>query len=209
MPHTIELEGKQKSSEPFLLSYINNFLSTLLFVPDHPEQEPLYLIRGLLNVIQEYAWDPHGDTKALAYLNVLNLLAAMSQEQYLYHIDKVDSNDALYGGDPKFTAQVAELCGSVVDEVLAHLRHLGDMAQFQRQAALAMELMNRIVIGGDLGNKSLLLLCANLWNLAHKHGTLDHKTSVRCLEFVKQRGARPKGRPYSELASKLQIPSPV
>ncbi|EEC15414.1 esophageal cancer associated protein, putative, partial [Ixodes scapularis] len=209
MPHTIELEGKQKSSEPFLLSFINNFLSTLLFVPDHPEQEPLYLLRGLLNVVQDYLWDSHSDARAVAFLNVLNLLTALSQDNYLHHIDKVDSNDALYGGDPKFTAQISELCGSVMDEVLSHLKYLGDAGQYQRQAALAMELLNRILIGGSLENKSLLSLCVNLWNLAHKHGTLDHKASVRCLEFVKQRAARPKGRPYSELACRLQIPSPV
>lgn len=209
MPHTIELEGKQKSSEPFLLSFINNFLSTLLFVPDHPEQEPLYLLRGLLNVVQDYLWDSHSDARAVAFLNVLNLLTALSQDHYLHHIDKVDSNDALYGGDPKFTAQIVELCGSVMDEVLSHLKYLGDAGQYQRQAALAMELLNRILIGGSLENKSLLSLCVNLWNLAHKHGTLDHKASVRCLEFVKQRAARPKGRPYSELACRLQIPSPV
>lgn len=209
MPHTIELEGKQKSSEPYLLSFINNFLSTLLFVPDHPENEPLYLLRGLLNVLQDYLWDSHSDARSIAFLNALNLLSALSQDSYLHHIDKVDSNDALYGGDPKFTAQIRELCGSVMDEVLNHLKYLGDAGQYHRQAALAMELMNRILIGGNLENKSLLSLCINLWNLAHKHGALDHKTSVRCLEFVKQRAARPKGSPYSELASKLQIPSPV
>ncbi|XP_064477807.1 VPS35 endosomal protein-sorting factor-like isoform X2 [Ornithodoros turicata] len=209
MPNTIELEGKHRSTEPFLLSYINNFLSTLLYVPDNPEHEPLYLLRGLLNVVQDYVWDSHCDSRALVYLNVMNLLSAMIQDSYLYHVDKVDSNDTLYGGDPKFTNEVNELCQTVLDELLCHLKQLGDSGQYKRQAVLALELLYRIVINGDLHSRQLMGLCINLWNLAHRHATVDHRMSVRCIEFIKQKGTKPKGKPFAELASKLQIPSTV
>lgn len=33
MPKTIDIDGRQKSSQPYLLSYLSNFLSTLLVVP--------------------------------------------------------------------------------------------------------------------------------------------------------------------------------
>lgn len=33
MPKTIDIDGRQKSSEAYLLSYLSNFLSTLLVVP--------------------------------------------------------------------------------------------------------------------------------------------------------------------------------
>lgn len=38
MPKTIEIEGRSKNSEPYLLSYLSNFLSTLLVVPVSPQR---------------------------------------------------------------------------------------------------------------------------------------------------------------------------
>ena len=33
VPKTLEIDGKQKSTEPLLLEFINNLLATLLYVP--------------------------------------------------------------------------------------------------------------------------------------------------------------------------------
>jgi hypothetical protein len=54
---------------------------------DSPDQGVLYLIRGLLNILQNYTWDMHNDTKIRLYMHVLSLLSAMSQESYAYHVD--------------------------------------------------------------------------------------------------------------------------
>lgn len=41
VPHSISVEGKLRSSEGFLLDFINNFLATLLVVPvTHPPAKP-------------------------------------------------------------------------------------------------------------------------------------------------------------------------
>ncbi|CAG2119716.1 unnamed protein product, partial [Medioppia subpectinata] len=41
-------DGRPKSTDPFLLSYISQLLSFLLIVPDNPDgPEPLYLFKGL------------------------------------------------------------------------------------------------------------------------------------------------------------------
>uniref|UniRef100_A0A8C2JPK2 VPS35 endosomal protein-sorting factor-like n=1 Tax=Cyprinus carpio TaxID=7962 RepID=A0A8C2JPK2_CYPCA len=125
VPRTISIEGKQRSSESFLLDFINNFLSTLLVVPDHPEQGVLYLVRGLLNMVQDYTWEDNSDAKIRVYISALPLLAAMSQESYLYTIPKVDSNETLYGGDPKFIAEINKLCETLISQVLDHLKGLG------------------------------------------------------------------------------------
>uniref|UniRef100_A0A672RXJ8 VPS35 endosomal protein-sorting factor-like n=1 Tax=Sinocyclocheilus grahami TaxID=75366 RepID=A0A672RXJ8_SINGR len=125
VPRTISIEGKQRSSEPFLLDFINNFLSTLLVVPDHPEQGVLYLVRGLLNMVQDYTWEDNSDAKIRVYISALPLLGAMSQESYLYTIPKVDSNETLYGGDPKFIAEINKLCETLIGQVLDHLKGLG------------------------------------------------------------------------------------
>ncbi|XP_054717134.1 VPS35 endosomal protein-sorting factor-like [Uloborus diversus] len=207
-PPTIELDNKHKSTEPFLVTYISNLLSTLLIVPDHPEQEPLYLIRGLLNVIQDYTWEQHSDSKVLIYLNVLDLLSAMSQETYAWSIEGVDSNDALYGSDPKFISEINKICSTLIDEILAHLKYLGDKNNFKKQSHLALELFCHIIAHGDLSSNSLFTLANNLWLLAHRHGHCDKKYALNCLNCLKVKSAH-HGSPYQELANKLQLPSQV
>ncbi|XP_077304991.1 VPS35 endosomal protein-sorting factor-like isoform X5 [Lithobates pipiens] len=125
VPKTIVIDGKIRSSEAFLLEFLSNFFSTLLVVPDHPEQGVLSLVRGLLNVIEDYAWEDNRDDKIWIYSSVLHLLAALCQESYLYHIDKVDSNDNLYGGDAKFLTEIGKLCDTLIGQILEHLKALG------------------------------------------------------------------------------------
>ena len=55
---------------------------------DHPEHGVLYLVRGVLNMVQDYTWEDNGDAKVKVYISALPLLAAMSQETYLYSIPK-------------------------------------------------------------------------------------------------------------------------
>ena len=55
---------------------------------DHPEQGVLYLVRGLLNMVQDYTWEENSNAKVKVYLSAIPLLAAMSQESYLYTIPK-------------------------------------------------------------------------------------------------------------------------
>jgi hypothetical protein len=56
VPQFMELDRKRQSTERFMMEYFNSFLSTLLTVPDNPDQQVLYLIRGLLNGLDEYQW---------------------------------------------------------------------------------------------------------------------------------------------------------
>ncbi|GIY19382.1 VPS35 endosomal protein-sorting factor-like [Caerostris darwini] len=207
-PAVMEVDSKHKSTEPYLLSYISNLLSTLLIVPDHPEQEPLYLIRGLLNVIQDYTWEQHSDTKVLVYLNVLNLLSALSQETYIWSLDGVDSNDALYGSDPKFITEINKICSTLIDEILAHLKFLGERGNFRKQSYLALELLYHIIAHGDLSCNSLFTLSNNLWLLAHRHGHCDLKSAGNCLIYLKVKASHKWG-PYQDLANKLQMPTQV
>lgn len=37
----------------------------------------------------------------------------------------VDSNETLYGGDPKFVAEINKLCETLIGQVLDHLKTLG------------------------------------------------------------------------------------
>lgn len=207
VPRTISIEGKQRSSEPFLLDLINNFLSTLLVVPDHPEQGVLYLVRGLLNMVQDYTWEDNSDAKVRVYISALPLLAAMSQETYLYTIPKVDSNETLYGGDPKFIAEINKLCETLIVQVLDHLKGLGRDDGVRRQGGLALSLFGCLLAHGDLRNNKLNQLTVNLWNLSHKHGYCDTRTSVRTLEYIKQQSQQPDLGHLSDIITRLSLQS--
>ncbi|KAM3916661.1 VPS35 endosomal protein-sorting factor-like [Leptodactylus fuscus] len=207
VPKTINIDGKMRSSETFLLEFLSNFFSTLLVVPDHPEQGVLFLVRGLLNVIEDYTWEDNSDDKVRIYTSVLHLLAALSQESYLYHIDKVDSNDNLYGGDTKFLAEINKLCDTLIGQILEHLKALGKEKTLKRQSSLALLLFNSLFAHGDLRNNKLNQLAVNLWNLAQKHGYADTKTMVKTLEYIKRRSKQPDCSYLNDLANRLPLQS--
>ncbi|KAK3529378.1 hypothetical protein QTP70_029483, partial [Hemibagrus guttatus] len=207
VPRLINVEGKQRSSEPFLLDFISNFLSTLLVVPDHPEQGVLYLVRGLLNMVQDYTWEDNSDAKVRVYISALPLLAAMSQESYLYTIPKVDSNETLYGGDPKFVAEISRVCETVIGQVLDYLKTLSQDEGARRQGTLAFSLFSCLLAHGDLRNNKLNQLAVNLWNLSHKNGYCDTRTSVRTLEHIKQQAQQPDTAHLSDMLQRLSLQS--
>ncbi|XP_074821455.1 VPS35 endosomal protein-sorting factor-like isoform X3 [Eretmochelys imbricata] len=207
VPKMINIDGKMRPSEPFLLEFFCNFFSTLLIVPDHPEQGVLFLVRGLLNVIQDYTWEDNSDDKVRIYANVLHLLSAMTQETYIYHIDKVDSNDTLYGGDSKFLIEINKLCETVIAQILDHLKTLGQEETLKRQSQLALYFFNSILAHGDLRNNKLNQLSVNLWNLAQKHGFADTKTMVKTLEYIKRQSKQPEMSHFTELALRLPLQS--
>ncbi|KAI4793261.1 hypothetical protein KUCAC02_032838 [Chaenocephalus aceratus] len=162
VPRSISVEGKLRSSESFLLDFINNFLSTLLVVPDHPEHGVLYLVRGLLNMVQDYSWEESSDAKVRVYISALPLLAAMSQESYLYSIPKgelspclwynlysiprVDSNETLYGGDPKFLSEINKLCETLIGQILDQLKTLGRDESQQADMSHLSETVQRLAL---------------------------------------------------------------
>lgn len=45
----------------------------------------------------------------------------------------MDSNDTLYGSDPKFISEINKMCSVLLDEILAHLKYLNTNEEFQKQ----------------------------------------------------------------------------
>nr|XP_046233365.1 VPS35 endosomal protein-sorting factor-like isoform X2 [Scatophagus argus] len=207
VPRSISVEGKLRSSESFLLDFINNFLATLLVVPDHPEHGVLYLVRGLLNMVQDYTWEDNSDAKVRVYISALPLLAAMSQESYLYAIPKVDSNETLYGGDPKFLSEINKLCETLIGQILDHLKALGRDESTRRQSTLAFSLFGVLLAHGDLRNNKLSQLAVNLWNLSHKHGYCETRVSVRTLEYIKHQAQQPEMTHLTDAVQRLALQS--
>lgn len=70
-----------------LASWINNFLSLLVVFPGHPNQGPLYLVKGLLNALQSCeGWDKHPYTQSQVFLNMFSFLFTSLQPRFPYHV---------------------------------------------------------------------------------------------------------------------------
>jgi hypothetical protein len=73
--------------ERMLFDYICNLFSTLLLTPDNPEQGGLYLLNGILNVLQNHLKFENPEIKFQIYLNFISLLNALKQEKYIFHVE--------------------------------------------------------------------------------------------------------------------------
>ncbi|KAL5019246.1 hypothetical protein ScPMuIL_004968 [Solemya velum] len=205
MPKMMDFDGKVRSTETFLMDYIQNFVSTLLTVPDNPDSGVLYLLRGLINIVQNYTWDVHSSGKVLVYLRVIAILSASCQEVYCYRVDKVDANDALYGNDPKFLSEARSMCSTLVDEVLSQLKLLSDSDSLKKQGSLTLELLNTIISHGDLSQPSMVTLAVNLWGLAQKHGQTDSKQKMKVLDTIRIKSSSENGSQYRDLLNQLPV----
>jgi len=183
VPKTIELDNKNKSSEPYFVEYINHLISSLLVVPDHPEHGVMYLVRGLLNALQEYPWEESSDAKCKIYMNAVCLLSASCQETYLYSIKKVDSNDKLYGHGQKFIVEVIKIIDTLVKQVLEQYKTLREKSP-RNLSSSALNLFNRICVHGDISNEYMIKLAMKLWMLAKGTGQSDRALMKRTKQWV-------------------------
>lgn len=74
------------------------------------------------------------------------------------------------------------MCSIILGEILKHLKHLGPS---RKQSVLALELLTRIAIRGDISCNYLQTLFINLWELCWKHGYTDEKYAVRWVKASK------------------------
>merc|ERR1719505_326367 len=188
VPKLIEVENKSKSSEQYFVEYINSLLSVLLIVPDHPDHGVLYLMRGLLNVLQDYKWDENSDSKIRVYLNAICLLSAASQEIYIYQLSKIDSNDKLYGSSKKFLAEIISIIDTLAKEIMERVKDIGNKS-LKKQAFLSLAFFNRMLSHADMSSPSMQNLGANLWRLAEQHGQADKQFMERLRKHVQHRTA--------------------
>ncbi|KAL3286689.1 hypothetical protein HHI36_001184 [Cryptolaemus montrouzieri] len=163
-------EDYTKKDEYFLVAYIKKFICVLLVTPDNPDLGVLSLLRSLLQVLQQYKWDHNGTSLVTIYLAVLDVLSVMAQDMLPYHIDKVDSNDALYGGDEKFITEVNKICSLLVIEILSQLKMMGSS---RKQSLVALELFIRLMNRCDLREPTMHKLMINLWQQCSRRGFID------------------------------------
>ncbi|KAL1502197.1 hypothetical protein ABEB36_007374 [Hypothenemus hampei] len=150
-------------------------------IPDNPERGVLSLTRNLLNILRNFQWARENGSLAVLYISAIDLLASMTQDDYSYHVDRVESNDALYGADPRFVQEVDNMTSLVIGEILGMLKELGSC---KKQAQLAIDLFLRVVLRGDLNVTQVNILALNLWNLSLKSGYSDIKYLWRIREYL-------------------------
>lgn len=190
-------------TELFLLPFVRQFLSTLLIVPDNPERGVLSLTRMLLNVLRGFEWNKPSCCLGLIYINVIDLFSVMAQEVYPYHVDKVESNDALWGSDQRFIKEIDTMISIVVGETLNLLKELGPC---RKQSQLAVDLFVRIVTRADLSITSTSALALKLWNLCLKSGYGDFKYMGRTREYLLSQSMNLNENPLQQLVDKLMLP---
>ncbi|CAH0380995.1 unnamed protein product [Bemisia tabaci] len=166
-PTSFIIDNVSKSSEPFLISYFCDFLSTLLVVPDNAEQEVLFLTRELIKTLRKYPWE-NELSRSYLYLYALDMLSTCVQVSYPYHVKNVDSNDVYYGSHSKFIKEVNWICSVILEEILAVLKAFAQPDKLRLQHELAAALLHRMVVRADLRDESVLTLCVNLIGLIKK-----------------------------------------
>lgn len=181
IPELLEIEEGVTPNEQFLISYLKQFLSTLLVVPDSPEKGVLHLTRVLLNAIKRYRWE-HKNNLFEMYLSVLDMLSTMVQETYPYYVDKVESNDTFYGSEPKFIMEVNKVNSIILQELLGILEQLesGHM-----QATLSLKLVMSLVNRSDMfKNDALSILAVNLWKVSSRQNVININHLVSLKDYL-------------------------
>lgn len=179
-----EYDADPNRDEHYLVSFVKKFLSTILIIPDNPDFGVLSLLRSLLNILRKYDWDQNGTSLLSVYLCVLDLLSVMAQETLPYHVDKVDSNDTLYGSDEKFLSEIEKMCKIILTEVLNLLKEKGTS---KKQSALMLELFVCLMNRCDLEDGLTRKLAYNLWQQCRKHGLIEKKFMESIKKYYKHK----------------------
>lgn len=191
------------NTEEDLVSFVRAFTSFLLVFPGHPQHGPFYLIKGLLNAIQQYGkWTTATPGKASVYLGVLQLFCTYHQRTFPYHVLRVESNDRLYGGDDSYQSDLTVFVDTLVEELLVQLNEIGeagDMTSKKEQGTLALEFVNVLLASFEMNPHSATLV-VKLFQLAKKNGVVSKAYVQSTLEHIQSK----KGSWYSDVAQKIQ-----
>lgn len=103
--------------EKYLNDFLSNMMSTLLAVPDNPEQGVLYLLTGCLNLVQKHLTWENVECKFNLLLNGLVILSALKQEAHLYGVSDVEANDTLYASDIKYLREINSMIDSIGNDL--------------------------------------------------------------------------------------------
>ena len=64
--------------------------------------------------METFPWSPKSDAPVQAHLALVQLCSALAQPRLPYRVEGVQSNDALYAGEPEYAEEVLELTHELV-----------------------------------------------------------------------------------------------
>ena len=169
-----------------LVSLICWISSCFVSVPGHPEQGPFYLMRGLLNLIQEYDWGNGSDAKIRLFIYTLSTLDAFSQETLPYTYTGVSSNDELFMEDDDYKTQLVKIGNTIVEKAYEEISALSvdeDVSSKRKQSSCAADLLGSIVFIPTL-NPKLLELISKLYKLTKSGDSQTQRTVNRIKKTV-------------------------
>ncbi|CAK1552041.1 unnamed protein product [Leptosia nina] len=200
IPQFVHEDGQQKPTQDRVMGLIGSFLSTLLILPDNVDSNTkAYILSGFIKTMERIPWRKTDPLYYTTLLRILDLLCEMTQEQYLYNIDSVISNDELYGAEEEFIKCLEIYATNICQEVLVVLKFLSDAKEAKKQYNLALELFWRIVRRGDLEQPSMSSLASNLWMLSQKLQDSNTKFAKSILTALKTAPGGP------QLLEKLKV----
>jgi hypothetical protein len=160
-------------------------------------------VKGLLNAIQAYEpWKAASQGKIRVYLGVLQLFCTYFQRDFPYHVERVESNDALYAGDDSYMDQLYKYVDTLVQGILKQLTEIGekgDIVSRKIQGTLAMEFVNVIISSMEMNPQSATLI-VKLYLLAQKSNAADQKLMENTLAHLDAL----KGTWYADVAAKIR-----
>eukprot|EP00043_Microstomoeca_roanoka_P016135 m.163872 g.163872 ORF g.163872 m.163872 type:complete len:929 (+) comp16396_c7_seq1:53-2839(+) len=175
LPDRIDIDATMELVDPFLVDAIRDLLSALLMLPDHPEKDRLFMLKRLFTTIQARTWKlPHCHAEAL--VATLQLLAALSQQSYLYGAAGVEANDVLYASSSKFIGDVTTMASSVLDAILVIAN---DMPEGEQKGAVLCKAFETMARTGDLKTDAILRLTADFGKMARKQSSKSAETVHR------------------------------
>ncbi|XP_046912488.2 LOW QUALITY PROTEIN: VPS35 endosomal protein-sorting factor-like [Dermatophagoides farinae] len=178
-PYSESFDGKLYSNDEFLHSYSSQLLSTLIVVPDNPELGILYLFKGLYNVLKEFRFESNSNYKLLIWMNMAKYLATCIQDNYPYHVDRLDSNDSLYAQDEEFIKEVETYFDIIFQESLDMFKKFQHDFSVKQQCNIALDFINLIINFGNIQKMSHVINQLWKWTCKtlakHNFHCFDHK----------------------------------
>jgi hypothetical protein len=118
--------------------------------PPHRPSSLVYLsVQGLLNAMPRFAWQAHTGVQTSLYIWMLPLLSTFMQRKLPYTIERVESNDVLYGGSAEYLEELRTHLATVMQAIVTQLAALGDVKDGYQNVAEA----RRIELVLDLANQ--------------------------------------------------------
>lgn len=145
-----------------------------------------YILTGFIKTMERIHWKKTEPLYYSTLLRTLDLLCEMTQDTYIHHLESVLSNDQLYGCDPEFISVLDKHATNICQELLVVLKMLGDNRETKKQYNLSLELFWRVVRRGELKERPMLSLAANLWMLSQKTQDSNNKLGKSIIAALKK-----------------------